>query len=223
MLLSLSALFANSVIVGRSSVSFRALFSFLLALFLSSVAFAQSSTYDSARNSLFIPQVVVTGLTYQNVNVSFSSLGSVRVNDASVGTAATYDLAANVLRLPQVSVGGTTYSKVSLTGATFTVTSYGSVVAGTGDTSQKWAVNITASALGYTIPVRVNNVPKPASSTEFCNEESYQMMDQAAQAFSATYRVTGCSYAGSVGNLSGVLYMDGSSYPVSAVYSYVAM
>lgn len=204
-------------------MSFRTLFSFLLALFLSPVAFAQSATYDLARNALFIPQVVVTGLTYQNVSVSLSSLGSVRVNDGSVGAVASYDLAANVLRLPQVSVGGTTYSKVSLTGATFTVTSYGSVVAGTGDTSQKWAVNITASVLGYSIPVRVNNVPKPTSTAEFCKEENYRMMDQAAQAFGATYRVTGCSYAGSVGNLSGVLYVDGGSYPVSAVYSYVAM
>lgn len=198
----------------------------LVPLLFVQFAFAQSASFDPASNTLTLAEVGVGGISYQNAVVHISSFGTLRLDDPSVGAGNEYDMARNILRLPQVRVGNVTYSRVSLSGPSFTVSSVGGATSGTGIASQKWAVDISADIVGYAVvPIRVNNVVKPASSAEFCKEENYRLMDQVARQYQATVRVTSCSFSGSSGVLSAVLtFLEyGEVVPLTVRYRYVAL
>lgn len=197
-----------------------------VAILAGGVVQAAQATYDTATGNLTLSSVSLSDNTaFNNVVIRLTSLGQIAVDDPAVGNSITFNLDTFTLNLPSVTVNGVPYSRVSLKGPVFTVVSVGGIAVDSG-TSGGYNLDLVITASGVAVPaVRIENVPKPATQAEFCTEDIYEQFQQNVQGFSGSWRVTGCSFSGNVGNISAQLTITSPismSVPYSVTYTYIA-
>jgi hypothetical protein len=196
------------------------------ALLLGSVAHAATASFDANTGRLTLSSVKLSSNeSFNNVVVAISNMGELKLDDASVGSDITFDLNTYTLRLPSVTVGGQTYNKVSLKGLTFSLVAVNGVTVDAG-TSGGYNLDLVITASGIATPaVRIENVPKPSSQSEFCSDDVYKEFQQNVQGFSGSWKITSCSFNGTVGNISAQLTITSPysiSLPYSVTYTYSA-
>jgi hypothetical protein len=183
------------------------------------------ASFNAATGLLTMSRVdLSSNVAYTDVVIRIGDFGQIAVGDPSVGERIAFDLDSFTLRLPSVSVDGQPYDKVSLRGLAFTLESIGvQVDAGT---SGGYDLDLAITASGIALPaVRIENIDKPASQAEFCSDDVYAQFQQSVQGYSGSWRVTGCSFNGSVGNISAQLTVTSPfamSLPYSVTYTYSA-
>lgn len=173
---------------------------------------APSASFNSATSRLTMSRVDLSDNTaFTDVVIRIVDFGTIAVDDTSVGDKIAFDLKTFTLRLPSVAVDGTPFNKVSLTGVEFIVESVGvQVDAGT---SGGYDLDLAISVVGFpSLPMpamRIENVPKPANQAEFCaSDVSAQIEAQIRATYSSvsgSWSMTGCSFNGTVGSISGRL------------------
>ena len=187
---------------------------------------ADPAVFDVATGQLRMPILQIDGnLKFRNVVIQLLSPGQLRLNDASVGADISFSSAGNVLRIPQLSFGGAIYPAVSLTSPAFSLVSFGEAVIDGGSTGGTYTLDVRVTAQGTAVPpITINNVPKPANQAEFCNDPALQQaVIQNAGVAQATWSMTGCTFSGNSGRMTGVLNITSPialSVPVTADYTY---
>ncbi|MDP2794986.1 MAG: hypothetical protein Q8O25_13065 [Sulfurisoma sp.] len=197
------------------------------ALLLSVVFFAlparanaqQMATYDMSSSYLTLPAILVDSSTsFQDVVVHLLSLGTVRVGDPSVGTQIEFVSSTNTLRLPLVSVAGTQVAQVSLVNPALSLVSVGGITVNP-PASGNYALDITVSALGIPVPaIRINNVSKPGTESDFCSASNYEEFQQSLQSVSGSWSITSCSFNGTGGQISATLTVT-DPFPITVPYT----
>lgn len=186
---------------------------------------ADPAVFDAATGRLRMPILQIDGnLKFRDVVIQLISPGSLQLNDPSVGASISFSSSGNVLRMPQLSFGGAVYPAVSLTSPGFTLVSFGEAVIDAGSPSS-YTLDVRVTAQGTAVPpITINNVPKPASQAEFCNDPALQQaVIQNAGISQATWSMTGCSFNGTSGRMDGLLTITSPialSIPVTANYTY---
>lgn len=187
---------------------------------------ADPAVFDAATGRLTMPVLQIDGnLKFRNVVIQLVSPGQLRLNDASVGAGISFTSAGNVLRIPQLRFGSNLYPAVSLTGPGFTLVSFGDVVIDAGTPSNATLdISVTTDLGAPVLPITINNVPKPANQAEFCNDPALQQaVIQNAGISQATWSMTGCTFNGTSGRMTGVLNITSPialSVPLTADYTY---
>lgn len=187
---------------------------------------ADPAVFDAATGRLRMPILQIdSSLKFRDVVIQLLSPGQLQLNDPSVGADISFSSTGNVLRIPQLSFGGALYPAVSLTSPAFSLVSFGEAVIDGGATGGTYTLDVRVMAQGITVPpITINNVPKPASQAEFCSDPALQQaVMQNAGVGQATWTMTGCSFNGTSGRMTGLLNITSPialSIPVTADYSY---
>lgn len=186
---------------------------------------SSQASFNTATGLLTMSRVdLSSNVAYTDVVIRIGHFGQIAVDDPSVGDRIAFDLDSFTLRLPSVSVDGQPYGKVSLRGLAFTLESIGAQV--DAGTSGGYDLDLAITASGIALPaVRIENIEKPASQAEFCSDDVYAQFQQNVQGYSGSWRVTGCSFNGSVGNISAQLTVTSPfsmSLPYAVIYTYSA-
>lgn len=206
-------------------------FAVCVAVLAGSAVQAAQATYNTSTGNLTLDSVTLSNnVTYSNVVIHLTSLGQIAVNDPAVGSSITFNLDTFTLNLPSVTVGAQTYSKVSLKGPVFTLVSLNGISVDAG-TSGRYNLDLTISASGIAMPaVRIENIDKPSTQTDFCTDDIYREFQQNADTyssmgFSASWHVSSCSFNGTTGSISALLTVTSPysmSLPYTVTYTYTA-
>lgn len=221
-------------------------------LFLGGVAKAQLVVYDASTSTLTIPAIRVGSASYSNITLRPTNTGSFAITGAVAGSSEpsiTNDLSltTGIMTLPRlrIDVGGSAlyYKNVTLLirPGTLEFDLTGGqpdsvVTPGTGGNSTL-TIQITltgASIPGFSgssvPPATVNNVPKPASQSEFCNAAGSASGSQSLSAaftqagVAGSFSIDACSFNGSVGTVDATLRINTGFFNVDlkyrAVYTY---
>jgi len=197
-----------------------------LVLFSSLGSAAGTASFDSGTNTLTLSTIKVdSAFSVQSVVVRFQSFGTLAVDDASVGTDITYESKTNTIRIPSITVGAASYSRIRLTNPTFSLVSFGAIVAdaetpATPATPTNYNLDITVTAAGVTVPpIRVANVPKPSGQSDFCVTDIYQQFQQGIQGASGSLSITSCSFNGTTGQIAAKMTIATPFFSTSVDYS----
>jgi hypothetical protein len=183
---------------------------------------ADVASFDTSTNILTMPLVKIDGNTQiRDVRVRLLDFGQLQLDDPGIGSQIEFLSGGNVLRLPQVSLAGVTYPRVSLSNPTFTLESFGSIVVD-GGTQGNYRLEVQVTAMQFSVPpIIIENVPKPATQDEFCNDPSLRdQITQATNGMTGTWTMNSCSFNGTVGQINMTLTTPYFSLPYSATYTY---
>ena len=184
------------------------------------------AVFDTADQTLTLPELRLNANTkVSSVVVRFLDFGQVRVNDPSVGAHIEFVADANVLRIPALSLGGVEYPAVSLTAPAITIVSYGPIEVDSG-TGGGYTLELSLSAMGNNLGevARIQNVPKPASQAEFCDDAKLQELrntiTQQSGGMVGTLTLNSCTFDGNGGQIAMSMGIGGMAIPYVATYSY---
>ncbi len=186
---------------------------------------ADPAVFDPATGRLRMPVLQIDqNLKFRDVVIQLSSLGRLQLNDPSVGADINFSTSGNVLRIPQLSFGGVLYPAVSLASPGFALVSFGEAVVDSG-AQGTYTLDIQVTARGTAVPpITINNMPKPATQAEFCNDPALQQtVIQNAGIAQATWTMTSCTFNGTSGRMDGLLTISSPvalAIPVIANYTY---
>lgn len=183
---------------------------------------ADVASFDTSTSILTMPLVKIDGTTQiRDVRVRLLDFGQLQLDDPGIGSQIEFLSGGNVLRLPQVSLNGIIYPRVSLSNPTFTLESFGSIVVDAG-TQGNYRLEVQVTAMQFSVPpIIIENVPKPATQDEFCNDPSLRdQITQATNGMTGTWTMNSCSFNGTVGQINMTLTTPYFSLPYSATYTY---
>ncbi|MBX9936501.1 MAG: hypothetical protein K2Y10_07890 [Burkholderiaceae bacterium] len=206
----------------RCSTIIRRCIGLLGAAAVSWAGAVETASFDLATGRLTLPLVKIDGNTqFRDVILRLSDPGQLQVNDSAVGSQIEFLSSGNVLRLPQVTVAGVTYPRVSLANPAFSLESYGAVVLDTNLQGQ-YRLEVQVTAQGFAAPpIVLENVPKPATQDEFCNDPQLrENIIRSTSGITGSWAMNSCSFNGTVGNISMTLTTPFFTLPYSATYTY---
>lgn len=206
----------------RSSVMVRSCLGLVGALVVGLAGAVETASFDLSAGTLNLPLVKIDGnAQFRDVRLRLITLGQLQVDDPAVGSQIEFLSNGNVLRLPQVTVAGVTYPRVSLTNPGFSLESYGSLVVDSGVQGQ-YRLEVQVTAQGFTVPpVVIENVPKPNTQDEFCNDPLLRdTITQSTNGMTGSWSMNSCSFNGTVGNIGMTLVTPFFTMPYSATYTY---
>lgn len=210
-------------------------------------ASAQQAVFDAVAATLTIPAIRVGAATYANVTMRPTASGSFAVTGAALGASEptiTNELSptTGIMSLPKVrvDVGSTSvyYKNVTfliragtlefdLTGGQPDSVSTSSASGSSTLTIQVALTSGSVPGLPASVipPVTVNNVPKPASQTEFCTAvagatgpQSLSAVFTQAGVTSTSFSIDKCSFANSVGSVEATLKVNAIFLTVDLKY-----
>ncbi len=183
---------------------------------------ADVASFDPSTNILTMPLVKIDGNTQiRDVRVRLLDIGQLQLNDTNVGSQIEFFSGGNVLRLPQITLAGVTYPRVTLRNPVFTLESFGSIVVD-GGTQGQYRLEVQVSAMQITVPpIVIENVPKPATQDEFCNDPMLRdQITQSSNGMTGSWSMQSCRFDGTVGHIDMTLATPFFTLPYSATYTY---